>query len=173
MSDIFISYASEDRSRVRLLADALSGYGWSVWWDRQIPAGRTFDEVITEALDAARCVVVVWSRDSVASSWVREEADEGRKRGVLIPVLIDQISPPLGFGRIHAASMTEWDGGQEAEVFQKLAADVARVIGAPPGGSPGAQPIAPVPPRGPAGAARPVMPRPNPPRATLVIPRTR
>ena len=112
MSDIFISYASEDRSRVRLLADALSGYGWSVWWDRQIPAGRTFDEVITEALDAARCVVVVWSRDSVASSWVREEADEGRKRGVLIPVLIDQISPPLGFGRIHAASMTEWDGGR-------------------------------------------------------------
>ena len=161
MSDIFISYASEDRSRVRLLADALSGYGWSVWWDREIPAGRTFDQVITEALDDARCVVVVWSRDSVASSWVREEADEGRKRGVLIPVLIDQISPPLGFGRIHAASMTEWDGGQEAEAFQKLAADVARVIGAPPGRSPTPHPIAPVPPRGPAGAAQPVMPRPE------------
>ena len=67
MSDIFISYASEDFSRVRLLADALSGYGWSVWWDRQIPAGRTFDQVIAGALADARCVVVVWSRDR----WLR------------------------------------------------------------------------------------------------------
>ena len=83
MSDIFISYATEDLSRVRPLADGLSGRGLSVWWDRQIQAGRAFDEVIAEALASARCVVVVWSRNSVASSWVREEAEEGRKRGVL------------------------------------------------------------------------------------------
>ena len=99
-------------------------------------AGKTFDQVIAEALADARCVVVVWSRDSVASSWVREEADEGRKRGVLIPVLIDQVKPPLGFGRIHAASLTEWDGGQDSEAFQKLAADIAGLIDPPPGRTP-------------------------------------
>ena len=133
MSDIFISYASQDRSRVRPLADALSRHGWSVWWDRQIQAGKTFDQVIADALASARCVVVVWSRDSVASSWVREEADEGRKRGVLIPVLIDEVGPPLGFGRIQAARMIEWDSAPESEAFQKLAADVTAVIGAPSG----------------------------------------
>lgn len=69
VSDIFISYANEDRSRVRPLADALSGHGWSVWWDREIPAGRTFDQVIAEALAGARCVLVVRSRDSVRSDW--------------------------------------------------------------------------------------------------------
>ena len=131
MADIFISYASEDRSRVRPLADALSAHGWSVWWDRHIQAGKTFDQAIAEALSAARCVVVVWSRESVASSWVREEADEGRKRGVLIPVLIDEVSPPLGFGRIQAAPMIDWDGTSESEAFQKLAADVSAIIGAP------------------------------------------
>ena len=89
MSDIFISYASEDRPRVRTLADALSAHGWSVWWDRQIPAGRTFDQVIAEALASARCVVVLWSRQSIQPHWVREEAEEGRKRGILIPVLLD------------------------------------------------------------------------------------
>ena len=130
VSDIFISYATEDLSRVRPLADGLSGRGLSVWWDRQIQAGRAFDEVIAEALASARCVVVVWSRNSVASSWVREEAEEGRKRGVLIPVLIDEVSPPLGFGRIQAARMIEWDGAPGSEAFQKLAADVTAVTDA-------------------------------------------
>src|SRR5262245_26006322 len=103
MADIFISYARKDRARVRPLADALSAQGWSVWWDRQIPAGRTFDQVIAEALGSARCVVVVWSKESVASNWVREEAEEGRRREILIPVLFDNARPPLGFGRIQAA----------------------------------------------------------------------
>ena len=132
MSDIFISYAREDGGRVRRLADALSGYGWSVWWDREVPAGTTLDQEIAEALANAGCVMVVWSRDSVASSWVREEADEGRKRGVLIPVVIDDVRPPLGFGRIQAARMIGWDGAIESEEFQKLTADVARIVGPPP-----------------------------------------
>ena len=31
---------------------------------------------------------MVWSHNSIASDWVREEAEEGRRRGILIPVLI-------------------------------------------------------------------------------------
>ena len=65
MSDIFISYASEDRERTALLAKALQDMGWSVWWDRSIPTGKTFVEVIKAELEAAKCAVVVWSRHSV------------------------------------------------------------------------------------------------------------
>jgi hypothetical protein len=87
MSDIFISYASEDRQRVAPLAMALGKQGWSVWWDRSINAGRSFDEVIEAELAAARIVVVAWSRDSVQSRWVRAEAQEGLDHNKLIPVI--------------------------------------------------------------------------------------
>ena len=129
MADIFISYAREDGTRVRSLADALSAHGWSVWWDRQIPAGKTFDQVIAEALASARCVVVVWSHQSVASNWVREEAEEGRRREILIPVLIDETRPPLGFGRIQAVEMTDWTGAETSDAFQRLVADITAILG--------------------------------------------
>ncbi len=80
MSDIFLSYASEDRERVRPLAEALAEQGWDVWWDRSIPPGQTWREVIQAALAEARCVVVVWSRRSVESRWVIAEADQALRR---------------------------------------------------------------------------------------------
>ena len=48
MAEIFISYARADRGRAETLAQALGQLGFSVWWDREIPPGRTFDEVIEE-----------------------------------------------------------------------------------------------------------------------------
>ena len=59
MSTIFISYANQDRETARGLAARLEAAGHSVWWDRTIPPGRVFDEVIQEALNASRCVVVL------------------------------------------------------------------------------------------------------------------
>ena len=80
MSDIFISYASEDRPWVEPFAKALEQRGWAVWWDRHIPTGQTYDDVIWNALQAAKCVVVVWSAHSIASEWVKEEAGEAKKK---------------------------------------------------------------------------------------------
>ena len=65
MNDIFISYANSDRAAAQQLADALEALGWSVWWDREIPFGKPFDQVIEEAVNAARCVIVLWAKESV------------------------------------------------------------------------------------------------------------
>jgi len=128
VSDIFISYANADRPRVEPLVDALQQQGWSVWWDRKILAGRTYDKVIEGALKDARCVIVLWSRDSIESDWVRTEADNGKKREILVPVLLDAVDVPLAFNRIQAANLVGWSGVLPSAQFDDLALAVSEVL---------------------------------------------
>jgi hypothetical protein len=132
MSDIFISYAREDRPKAKQLAEVLETQGWAVWWDIAIPAGKKFGEVIAEKLSQADAIVVLWSAISVKKDWVLDEALVGKKRGVLIPVFIEPTDPPLGFGQIHAANLVGWDGSSSAMVFIKFVKDISAVIGPPP-----------------------------------------
>lgn len=110
MADIFISYAREDLESARRLAGALEERGWPVFWDRTIPPGKTWREVISAALQDARCVIVLWSSHSVNSHWVLEEADSGLERNILVPAFIEAVKVPLGYGSIQAADLSQWDG---------------------------------------------------------------
>jgi len=42
MADVFLSYAREDQAFAQRLAQALEAEGFSVWWDRTIPPGKTW-----------------------------------------------------------------------------------------------------------------------------------
>ena len=86
LSDIFISYKREEQDKARQLADALEKQGWSVWWDPKLRAGRYFDDVIEQALDEARCVIVLWSKRSVKSRYVRDEPADALDCNKLVPV---------------------------------------------------------------------------------------
>lgn len=132
MSDIFISYASEDRPTARALAEALEARGWTVWWDRRIPTGKDYADVIETELTAARCVIVLWSEHSVKSSWVKTEAADASGRGVLIPALIDGVKIPLEFRRLQAADLVGWEGGESGAGFDTLVADLDALLGRPP-----------------------------------------
>ena len=129
MSNIFLSYAHEDLARARQLAAALETHGWTVFWDRTIPPGKTWHEIIDGALRDARCVIVAWSTDSIKSRWVREEAEEGNERGILVPVLFDNVRPPLGYRQIQAADLADWDGDTEADAFLNLLHAVTHIVG--------------------------------------------
>jgi TIR domain len=131
MSDIFISYAKQDRPQAQIFAQALKRHGWSTFWDQTIPAGKSWRDTIEKELKETRCVIVLWSRNSVESFWVREEAENARRRHILVPVLIEDDEPPLGFQSIQAASLANWDGKEPNQVFLKLIADVEALIGPP------------------------------------------
>jgi len=132
MSDIFISYAKEDRLRLEHLAKALTAYGWDVFWDPTIPAGKTWRQVIGHEIEHARCVIVAWSSNSNNSHWVLEESEIGRERGVLIPIMIEEVLPPLGFRSLQAANLSTWEGDLEDANFQSLISDITSVLGEAP-----------------------------------------
>jgi formylglycine-generating enzyme required for sulfatase activity len=129
MADIFLSYASADRERIRPLVKILEQQGWSIWWDRKIPPGKTYDQVIEKALDEARCVVVVWSQHSVVSDWVKVEAEEGMNRKILVPVLIEEARIPLGFRRIQAARLVDWQGETSHHELESLFGAIESILG--------------------------------------------
>lgn len=132
MADIFLSYANEDREKARAVAGLLESAGCTVWWDRRIPAGRTWRSMIEEALRDMRCMVVLWSTHSVGSDWVKEEAEEARALGRLIPVLIEPVKPPVGFRSIQAADLTDWDGSKDSLGARQLIADLESLMGKSP-----------------------------------------
>lgn len=128
MADIFVSYAREDVARARLLAETLSAEGgWSIFWDRRIPHGQDFVEYIQSQLDNARCIVVLWSKLSVASQFVRDEAAEGQN-GRLVPVLIEPVRPPLGFRQLQRADLTDWTGQPAHDEFDRLVESIRGIV---------------------------------------------
>jgi hypothetical protein len=121
MSDIFVSYAHQDRDWVARFAESLrAAGGFDVWWDHNILPGEQFDDAIQHAMDQTRCVVVVWSKASIASRWVRTEAREAARREMLVPVMIESVMPPLEFRSFETADVSDWQGQPDHENFREI-----------------------------------------------------
>ena len=131
MSDVFVSYKAEDRRRVKPLVEALEADGYSVWWDEQIGGGAQWRHMIEAELNAAKCVIVAWSKRSVGTdgTFVQDEATRAQERHVYIPVLIDKVHLPLGFGEMQALPLTNWKGERSNPHYQAILAAVERVAG--------------------------------------------
>lgn len=108
MTSIFLSYAREDRGFAEMLARLLEESGHSVWWDRRLHSGEEFSAEIEAAIGAADIVLVAWSRASVKSRWVRDEASFGGDNGCLVPVSIDGSLAPMGFRQFHTLDLSGW-----------------------------------------------------------------
>ena len=95
-----------------------------------MPVGMSYSDVIEQELAAARCVIVLWSKVSVKSQWVQNEAAEGVARGMLVPALIDDARIPLEFRRLHTANLTGGTGELE-DLLSSIAALLIRPDASP------------------------------------------
>jgi formylglycine-generating enzyme required for sulfatase activity len=128
MTDIFVSYKRDDRDAVEQLVRVLEA-DFDVWWDPEIAPGERYSKVIREALDGAACVVVAWSHLSVDSPWVQDEAGIARDRGVLVPVSIDGVEPPLGFRQLQTVELADWTGASSDPRIKQLLIGIRRLVG--------------------------------------------
>ncbi|MGO9474804.1 MAG: toll/interleukin-1 receptor domain-containing protein, partial [Rhodomicrobium sp.] len=135
MADIFLSYKRADASHAAKIVALLEHEGWSVWWDDRIAAGDHWNAEIAREFGAAHCVVVIWSPNSIDPSqahWVHEEAHNGRGRGILVPVTIEGVTPPLGFTLVQARNLSRWDGASRDGAAADFLADVRKMLGQAP-----------------------------------------
>ena len=132
--DIFLSYSREDQAVARRYADALQREGFNVWWDQALSTGEAWDAVTEQALDSARSVVVLWSKSSVASRWVRAEATTADRNGVMMPVMIEACRRPVMFELMQTAELMHWQGDIADPVWRAFVADLKRLVlrGQPP-----------------------------------------
>lgn len=110
MTDIFLSYNREDQARAKLFAEAFEGQGFKVWWDVGLRTGEAYDEVTETALRTAKAVVVLWSKKSVQSRWVRAEATLADRNKTLVPCMIEPCERPIMFELTQTAELGHWDG---------------------------------------------------------------
>ncbi len=127
--EVFLSYAHEDVAVAQAISQRIAHERWSVFWDRTIPVGFTWDDIVEEALDEAKCIVVLWSPAAQKSEWVRIEATEGAERRILAPALIEQTKIPLRFRQIQAANLVGWSPGvPDTQGMQALLSAIRRCV---------------------------------------------
>lgn len=122
--DVFLSYAhldaDHDVANARDLAHWLEGLGYDVWWDRGLVAGDNWPKSLVAKVNAARRVIVLWSRNADASKWVHTETSLAFAADKLVPVALDDHPFPEHWGAIqHFGPANEDD--RRAEILRVLA----------------------------------------------------
>ncbi|MEO6081152.1 MAG: SUMF1/EgtB/PvdO family nonheme iron enzyme [Steroidobacteraceae bacterium] len=126
--DVFLSYSRENQAIGRRFAESLQGAGFSVWWDQALSTGEAYDEVTEKALEHAGAVVVLWSKASVASRWVRAEATTADRNRALFPVMIEACRRPIMFELTQSADLSGWNGDTNNPAWQAFIADLGRFL---------------------------------------------
>ncbi|MEY2853268.1 MAG: hypothetical protein RL030_400, partial [Pseudomonadota bacterium] len=129
LADVFLSYSRDDQPTARYFAEGFQREGLTVWWDQTLDAGEAFDRVTERALDDAKSVVVLWSKRSVESRWVRAEATQAQADNRLVPVMIEPCKRPIMFELTHTADLSGWSSDDSDARWRSLVDGLRRLLG--------------------------------------------
>jgi len=121
---VFISYKSDNRGFAGLLAAKLADYGIDSWWDGKLELGSDYQSEIRHQQQHSDCTIVVWSSDSIRSTWVRAEAEWARSKGCLIPLRIDHVDLWPPFSLLQTVDLISWEGESEHSGWNSLLRDI-------------------------------------------------
>jgi TIR domain len=127
--DVFISYASVERSLIRPVYDRMIERNWRVFWDTtDIPPQSRWEQVLLDQLEAARVIVTFWSTAAIASDWVRREAEFGLASSKLLQAKLNECDIPQRFSGHQIVQMYDWRGAAEHQGFRDLIAAAQQMI---------------------------------------------
>ncbi len=130
VAEVFISYARVDRQRIQPILDGLAKSDIDYWLDDGILTGAEWRRELDGQLNVAKAVLVVWSKASVESDHVIDEAQIGASRRILVPVQIDgkDVAPPIGFRGIQTADLSHWHGDLNDVAWRGVIKSLRRAI---------------------------------------------
>lgn len=147
MSDVFVSYARDDlvekggrpflalrdepKCMVRRIEAALNALKIDVWRDTQLLSGQEYQREINAAIQRSKVLLVCWSPSSVASDFVRAEADFARVRNKLVAVLIRSAEIPVPFNLIQSAPLMAWNGNIASGEWLTTVKGLSKLLGRP------------------------------------------
>lgn len=109
---VFISHSHKDRDFAERLSRELIDQGQDVWFDKwEIQPGDSIvDKIFEEGLSNASAFVIVLSKESVRSKWVREELNVATIRRIedltrVIPLLKEDVEIPTALRTLHWVDM--------------------------------------------------------------------
>lgn len=110
--DSFVSYCQQDRQIAEQVEALLKGLGLRVWRDPQLTeqAHRSFIDEINRAHQSAARVLVLWSKNSVGSRWVKEEAEAAANQDRLVALSVvpfAEVEIPIGFRCLPTATLAQ------------------------------------------------------------------
>jgi tetratricopeptide (TPR) repeat protein len=140
MADVFLSYARPDAAAAERAARELGNAGCSVWFDRELPAHRPYSDVIATELESASAVLVLWSKASIGSEWVRSEATRARELRKLVQARLDTTRLPMPFDQIQCADLIKWRAGDRHPGWLQIRKSIDELAGEHPTIGPSPQP---------------------------------
>ncbi len=135
MPSIFISHASKNfklADDIRRKLEALDKTCWIA--PRDIPAGSSYGEVITQAIQSCTAVVLVLTEDANVSRGVANEIEMAfREDRVIIPVRLKEVEPSAALA--FYVNNTQWVDACRSPLRERVQ-EIVRIVDAVESGKP-------------------------------------
>ncbi|HVZ99955.1 MAG TPA: TIR domain-containing protein [Caulobacterales bacterium] len=118
MSHVLLAHAPGEEERAALVAEKLDALGYKVRQDADIarPLSPFERRKLAAEIDAAACVLVLWSREAAETPSLRAAAARALAQRKLAVARLDFSAPPVR----GAANLVNWLGNEQSRAWRQV-----------------------------------------------------